>query len=41
MADILDLEEDRFMLLPLAHPDGIRTLGIAVKPADPDFFYVG
>ena len=38
---ILNLNEDRFMLLPLANPDGIRTLGIAVKPDDPDFYYVG
>ncbi len=38
---ILDLGEDRFLLLPLANPDGIQTLGIAVKPDDPDFYYVG
>ncbi len=38
---ILDPEEDRFMLLPLANPDGIQVLGIAVKPEDPDFYYVG
>ncbi len=38
---ILDLNEDRFMLLPLAHPDGIRVLGIAVKPEDPDYYYIG
>ncbi len=39
--DIIDPDEDRFMLMPLAHPDGIQTLGIAVKPADADFYYVG
>ena len=38
---ILDLDEDRFLLLPLAGAEGIATLGIAVKPADPDFYYVG
>ena len=39
--NILDLTEDRFMLLPLTDADSIRTLGIAVKPEDPDFYYVG
>jgi CRISPR-associated protein Cas2 len=39
--DLLDLHENRFMLLPLADPNGIRTLGIAVKPEDPEFYYVG
>lgn len=38
---VLNLQEDRFMLLPLAHPQAMRTLGIAVKPSDPDFYYVG
>ncbi len=41
VAAIIDPAEDRFMLLPLAGTDGICTLGIAVPPADPDFFYVG
>ncbi|MER2557489.1 MAG: hypothetical protein ABTQ93_08425 [Candidatus Competibacter denitrificans] len=33
--------EDRFLLLPLPDDQGIRALGIAVKPSDPDFYYVG
>lgn len=39
--DILDLDEDRFLLLPLTRGDDIQTLGVAVKPTDPDFYYVG
>lgn len=38
---IIDLSEDRFMLMPLTGQDGIQTLGVAVKPEDPDFYYVG
>lgn len=37
---ILELDEDRFLLLPLANADAMRMLGIAVKPEDPVFFYV-
>lgn len=39
--EVLDLEEDRFLLLPLGSADGIRTLGIGVAPADPDYYFVG
>lgn len=38
---VLDLEADRFMLLPLANAEGIRALGVAVAPSDPDYYYVG
>lgn len=38
---VLDPDEDRFMILPLAGRHGIRTLGIAVPPEDPDYYYVG
>lgn len=38
---VLDTREDRFMLLPLPGHSSIRGLGIAVKPSDPDFYYVG
>jgi CRISPR-associated protein Cas2 len=41
MQGLLDLREDRFMLLPLARAADVRTLGIAVKPVDPDYYYVG
>ena len=38
---VLDLDEDRFMLLPLFGAEGVKTLGVAVPPGDPDFYYVG
>lgn len=38
---VLDIAEDRFLLLPLPDAGGIRALGIAVRPSDPDFYYVG
>ncbi len=38
---VLDLGHDRFLLLPLPDEQGIRGLGIAVPPGDPDFYYVG
>jgi CRISPR-associated protein Cas2 len=41
MREVLEAGEDRFALVrvePRARP---RTLGIAVPPADPDYFYVG
>ncbi|MEI2772347.1 MAG: CRISPR-associated endonuclease Cas2 [Candidatus Competibacter sp.] len=38
---VLDVAEDRFLLLPLPDAEGIRALGIAVRPSDPDFYYVG
>jgi len=39
--DVIDDEEDRFMLLRLEQRARVRTLGIGVAPVDPDFFYVG
>jgi CRISPR-associated protein Cas2 len=38
--EVLDLEEDRFMLLQLGRGARVRALGVAVAPDDPDFFYV-
>ncbi|NJN48118.1 MAG: CRISPR-associated endonuclease Cas2 [Candidatus Competibacteraceae bacterium] len=38
---VLDLSADRFLLMPLGTSTGIRTLGIAVPPSDPAFYYVG
>lgn len=38
--EVLDLVEDRFLLLQLGHGARVRALGVAVVPADPDFFYV-
>ena len=40
MRGVLDLASDRFLLLPLGEIP-VRTLGIALPPADPDFYYVG
>ena len=41
MADLLDLGCDRFLLLRLDPRSRVFTLGKAVQPADPDYFYVG
>ncbi len=38
---VLDQVEDRFVLIRLDHGGKIRTLGKAVKPADPPWFYIG
>lgn len=38
---VIDDEEDRFVLLRLEQRAPVKALGMAVKPADPDFFYVG
>lgn len=41
MRGLLDPFEDRFVLLRLDPRGKIRTLGKAVKPTDPPWFYVG
>ncbi|MCF8208806.1 MAG: CRISPR-associated endonuclease Cas2 [Rhodoferax sp.] len=41
MAELLVLAEDRFLLLRLDPRSKLFTLGKAVPPADPDYFYVG
>lgn len=38
--EILDLDEDRFLLVSVARGRN-RTLGVAVPPDDGPFFYVG
>ena len=38
---IIEPDEDRFILLTLAGAKHIRTLGKAVLPQDGSFFYVG
>ena len=40
MRDLLDLDIDRFLLLRLDPRSRVHTLGKAVQPADPDYFYV-
>lgn len=39
--ELIDEEEDRFMLLRLDPRSRVRIFGVAVQPADPDYFYVG
>lgn len=41
MRALLDLETDRFLLIRLDPRSRVHTLGRAVVPADPDYFYVG
>jgi len=38
---VLDADEDRFLLIRLESRSRTRTLGIAVQPSDPSFYYVG
>jgi CRISPR-associated protein Cas2 len=41
IGQVINPEEDRFILLQLAGANHIRTLGKAVVPQDGSFFYVG
>ncbi len=41
MAQIIDPEEDRFIVLRLTSVKHIRVLGKAVPPQDGSFYYVG
>lgn len=41
MSLLLDEAEDRFLLLRLDPSARTYALGVAAKPADPDYFYVG
>jgi CRISPR-associated protein Cas2 len=41
MSALMDMDTDRFMLLRLDPRSRVLTLGKAVQPADPDYFYVG
>ncbi len=41
MRALLDLATDRFLLLRLDPRSRVHTLGKAVAPSDPDFFYLG
>lgn len=38
---VLDLNEDKFLIAPAGDIGAIRTLGMAVAPDDPPFFYHG
>ena len=41
MIGLLDINSDRLFLLKLDNRIPVETLGIAVKPVDQNFFYVG
>jgi len=41
MRVLLDPETDRFMLLRLDPRNKVHALGKAIKPVDPDYFYIG
>ena len=41
MAQSLDEAADRFFLLRLDPRSRIYALGVAARPADPDYFYLG
>ena len=41
MGALVDAQTDRFLLLRLDPRSRVHTLGKAVAPADPDYFYVG
>ena len=41
MSVLMDLDTDRFLLLRLDPRSRVHTLGKAVAPSDPDYFYVG
>ncbi|MEE9322533.1 MAG: CRISPR-associated endonuclease Cas2 [Granulosicoccus sp.] len=39
--DIIDVDEDRFLLVKLDTRQHVTSLGKAIQPEDPDWFYVG
>lgn len=41
MSLIIDEDSDRFLLLRLDPRSRCHALGVASRPADPDYFYVG
>ncbi len=41
MAGVLDPAADAFALIPLEPRRPVATLGVAVQPTDPEFFYIG
>jgi CRISPR-associated protein Cas2 len=38
---VMDLDEDRFLVVPIPSGKTVHVMGTAVMPADPNFFYVG
>ncbi|MGB9611114.1 MAG: CRISPR-associated endonuclease Cas2 [Bryobacteraceae bacterium] len=41
MREVIDAREDRFFLIPIEMRSPVKTLGIAVPPEDPPFYYAG
>lgn len=41
MSRLINMDTDRFLLLRLDPRSRVHTLGKAVAPVDPDYFYVG
>lgn len=41
LAEALDLTVDSVALIPLSRRVAVTTLGAAVEPADPAYFYIG
>jgi len=40
VSDVLDPETDRFMVVPIPSGARVHVMGIAIEPADPDFYLV-
>lgn len=40
VGDVLDTDADRFMVVPIPAGALVHVMGVAVKPADPDFYMV-
>ncbi|MCB1615855.1 MAG: CRISPR-associated endonuclease Cas2 [Pseudomonadales bacterium] len=41
VGQVMDVEEDAFMVIRLRHREEVETLGIAVKPVDELYTYLG
>lgn len=41
MSLVLNLHEDSFLLIRLDPRQPVHTLGVAIPPSNPDWFYVG
>lgn len=41
MSLVLNLHEDSFLLIRLDPRQQVHTLGVAIPPSNPDWFYVG
>jgi len=40
IGQVIEADEDRFLLVRLDPRSKIRVLGVAIKPADPAWFYI-